>query len=275
HEFPYQSFRQSSVMVFQAIPLMVLMFIVLPRLPSFWNIPLQKNTPKTGMSDSMSPGDFGRLTQSNEAVMRITFNGASPPLKDLYWRGLVLSHFDGRRWESTGSSWEKSGSYLAGVRHDGDKKDFLRKLSALGLKESIDKNAQRLDYEVILEASQNPWLYALKNSIPDTRDIWVTYDHLLMKHGPITQRFKYDAYSYPEFSLLTTLPERQHKMQIALPSDSNSVAKETARRWRQESISDEAYIQRLMNWFHEEFYYTLEPPTLGTHSVDEFLFQTK
>jgi transglutaminase-like putative cysteine protease len=275
HAFPGHSFRKSAVMVMQAIPLMVLMFVVLPRLPSFWNIPLQKNTPKTGMSDSMSPGDFGRLTQSNEPVMRITFNGASPLSKDLYWRGLVFSQFDGRRWEGSESAWGRSGGHLAGVRHEGDKKEFLRKLSAVGLRESTDQNQPRVDYEVILEASQNPWLYALQNSIPDTKDIWVTYDHLFMKHGPVTQRYKYDAYSYPSLLSSAALPDWQRKNQLALPAASNPVAADKARRWRQESASDEAYIQRLMDWFHAEFYYTLEPPTLGIHTVDEFLFETK
>jgi len=30
-----------------------------------------------------------------------------------------------------------------------------------------------------------------------------------------------------------------------------------------------------MSWFNQEFYYTLQPPTLGKNSVDEFLFQSK
>jgi len=275
HEFPRLSFYRASIMVLQALPLMILMFIVLPRLPTFWNIPLQKNTPKTGMSDSMSPGDFGRLTQSNDPVMRITFDGSSPDPQDLYWRGLVFSYFDGRRWEGDETLWEKSGGYLAGVRFDGDRKNFLQKISAYGLAQNEDQSVETFVYEVILEPSHNPWLYALQNSIPDTKDIWVTYEHLLVKHGLVTQRFKYEVKSSSSLPVAIPLSLLQRQVNLVLPPDVNPLSMETAQRWRQESATDEIYVQRLMNWFHEEFFYTLKPPPLGKHSVDEFLFDTK
>lgn len=248
--FPRDSFRKSAVMVLQAIPLMVLMFLVLPRLPSFWNIPLQKNTPKTGMSDSMSPGDFGRLTQSNEPVMRITFDGPSPDPQELYWRGLVFTHFDGRRWEVGETLWGK----FTGL---------------------MDDNEQPLTYEVVLEATQTPWLYALSNSIPKTEDIWITQEYLLTKRSPVTQRFKYEVDFYPNLSPPLDLAAWSKSMNLALPLNSNPRAIETAIRLREESATDEIYIQRLMEWFHEDFFYTLKPPPLGEHTIDEFLFDTK
>ena len=104
--FPDKGLRKSFALVAQALPLMVLMFIVLPRLPSFWHLPMNKNTPKTGMSDSMSPGDFSRLTQSADPVMRITFYSDVPVPEERYWRGLIFSYFDGRRWrESDGDKF--------------------------------------------------------------------------------------------------------------------------------------------------------------------------
>ena len=55
YEFPWQTLRKSFWMIVQAMPLMIIMFVVLPRMPSFWNIPLQENSSQTGMSDQMSP----------------------------------------------------------------------------------------------------------------------------------------------------------------------------------------------------------------------------
>ena len=49
-----------------------------------------------------------------------------------------------------------------------------------------------------------------------------------------------------------------------------------AQQWRNESVSDAAYVNRLLGWLNEEeFYYTLEPPLLGQHTVDDFLFRTR
>jgi hypothetical protein len=45
---------------------------------------------------------------------------------------------------------------------------------------------------------------------------------------------------------------------------------------RQSAGSDEAYIRQVLNKFNtEEFYYTLEPPALGSNPVDRFIFETK
>lgn len=45
---------------------------------------------------------------------------------------------------------------------------------------------------------------------------------------------------------------------------------------RQAAGSDEAFIRQVLNKFNtEEFYYTLEPPALGSNPVDRFIFDTR
>ena len=83
-----------------SVPLMLLLFIVMPRIGSFWAVPLQKHAATTGVSDSMSPGDFSSLTRSGGVAFRVTFDGDPPPANQLYWRGLVFSQFDGRTWQA-------------------------------------------------------------------------------------------------------------------------------------------------------------------------------
>ena len=276
HRFPRRSVQKSAVMVLQAIPLMILMFIVLPRLPSLWSIPLQKNTPKSGMSDSMSPGDLGRLALSNEPVMRITFKDAEPAPQDLYWRGLVFSRFDGRRWVVSEVPWKrKKDDVLPYYRLDQNRRAFLENIKAYGLVVPDDPAAKRWVYEVIIEATQTPWLYALSYSIPDTEDLYVNHEQLLAKNGLLSQRFKYDVRSYGGQPTLIPLAEWQRQANLALPDNSNPRARELAKQWRAESISEAAYVQRLLDWYQREFFYTLKPPMLGKDSVDEFLFQTK
>jgi hypothetical protein len=45
-----------------------------------------------------------------------------------------------------------------------------------------------------------------------------------------------------------------------------------AREWARETQDVEALIQRLLQLYNRSFVYTLEPPLLGTHAVDEFLW---
>jgi len=273
YQFPLRTFRHAAIMVLQAFPLMVLMFIFLPRLPSFWNIPLNKNTPKTGMSDSMSPGDFSRLTQSNDPVMRITFKGSIPDQKDLYWRGLTFSAFDGRRWQVDDHLYGKPRDFSSSYMLSTDRPDFIRKIKNFGLTEAPDELLA--SYEIILEPMNTPWLYALQNSIPETQDIWLNYDDLLAKDGPVTTRYRYNVNSYQSTKINGSLPSWKNLMYTRIPSNSNPHSREMAEKWFRESGTPEAYINKLLALFHNEFYYTLQPPQLGENSVDDFLFNTK
>jgi len=185
--YPWRSFRQSTVMLLQAIPFMILMFVMLPRFPTFWNIPLQKNSPKTGMSDSMSPGDFSRLAQSNDPVMRIHFSHNTTPQADMYWRGLVLSRFDGRRWLTDETLYSKPANVVKAYRYDNDRKNFIESIKEIGLYETDDPKA--IAYEVILEETHTQWLYALQNSIPSTPDIWVNFEQISVTRKILWKKF--------------------------------------------------------------------------------------
>jgi len=280
HERLWHNFRHASAMVLQALPLMVLMFVLLPRFPTFWNIPLQKNSPKTGMNDSMSPGDFSRLAQNADPVMRITFVDQMPEKKELYWRGLTFSKFDGRRWQVDEALDGKPKDFVAKYKltdnnSSSGRKDFLQKIQSFGLYEDSDAASGKTDYEIILEGTGTPWLYALQHAIPNTPDILVSYDQLLEKNGVVTGRFKYDVTSYLSRHRELSLPDWQHKLQTRLPDHINPRARERAQQWLSESGSAERYIDRLLSWYHDDFYYTLQPPALGSNSVDEFLFDSK
>ncbi len=86
-------------MIAQSLPLMVLLFVLFPRIPGpLWGLPADSGAARSGLSDSMAPGDFDRLVESDAVSFRVRFDGPAPPMRSRYWRGPVLSHFDGRRW---------------------------------------------------------------------------------------------------------------------------------------------------------------------------------
>lgn len=269
--YPWRSFRKVAVMLLQSLPFMVLMFVMLPRFPSLWNVPLQKNTPKTGMSDSMSPGDISRLAQSNEPVMRIHFVDNTPPQSEMYWRGLVLSNFDGRRWRSDEALFGRPKNFIRAYQYDNDRKSFIQSIKLLGLDENTNKAST---YEVILEESHTQWLYALAGAIPSTPGIWVSFEQILAKNGFVNSRFRYAVTSYTPV-VESSLPQWQRELYTRIPEKINPRTRDQAGEWRKQFASDEAYANHILAWFTREFFYTLQPPALGDNSVDDFLFTSK
>ena len=94
--------RLAGRLLLQAIPIMLLLFLLFPRLPGpLWAIPGANTSGRSGLSDTMSPGDITELGLSDDVAFRVEF--FEPPTAtwiSLYWRGPVLSHFNGRTWSS-------------------------------------------------------------------------------------------------------------------------------------------------------------------------------
>ena len=93
--------RLSAAMTAQAVPLMLLAFVLFPRIPGpLWGLPQDAFDAVTGLSDTMTIGEITRLGMSNEIAFRVQFHGAEPRSRARYWRGPVLWHSDGRTWSA-------------------------------------------------------------------------------------------------------------------------------------------------------------------------------
>lgn len=264
YRYPVRSLKLTVKLVLQCVPLMILLFLVMPRIGALWKVPYQQTTSRTGVSDSMSPGDFSRLARSGGLAFRVSFDGGViPPSQELYWRGLVFSDFNGRRWTQADPSefqdgpaviWNNSQSWSPWVK--------TRGLS--------------LNYSITLEPTQQPWLYALAVPRPVSSRIGFTRDFRLINRKPVRNRFHYRVKSYPRHTTEAgALPDWRLQRELQLPSGFNPESIDIAKNWYREAGNTQAYIQRVLQYFNEEFTYTLEPPLLGLHSVDEFLWQTK
>ena len=253
-----QTFKKVTVLITQAVPIMLLMFFVFPRIGALWSVPLQSASGVTGVSDSMSPGDFSQLSQSSEVAFRVSFeNDQAPPPSDRYWRGLVLTEFDGRRWQR--SSQQRFDLYDRST-------------------ESYNSTTNStLNYEITLEATSNRWLYGIPlanigdTSLSNNELIRNPYNELVLKE-PIAQRLRYSVASSYHYNI----NESQEVLREALllPRDFNPATIEQAQQWRQASSSVEDYINRVLQYYTDNFTYTLSPPVLGQHTADEFLFET-
>ncbi len=260
HQTARAGIHAGGRLLLHALPIMLVLFLVIPRLGPLWAVPNQQAA-KTGFSDSLSPGDLGQLALNRAPAFRVEFTGlATPPATNqLYWRGLVLDTFDGRTWRQR-EQW--------GLPPQADMDQL--------------KVIERLDYSIILEPHGQPWLFSLMTPLrtsaaSNRRPIRITRDYLLFNPIPVAQRLRYEVSSALRLEQPVTpvLANAERASFSRLPARSNPQTYALAAQWRGEGLNDEAIIARALAMFTREFTYSLQPPLLGQHSVDEFLFSTK
>ncbi|MDZ4261317.1 MAG: DUF3488 and transglutaminase-like domain-containing protein [Pseudomonadota bacterium] len=250
-------FKRGGVILLHALPIMLVLFVVIPRLGPLWAIPNQQAA-KTGFSDSLSPGDLGNLALNRSPAFRVEFTDQAPPANQLYWRGLVLDMFDGRTWRMR-DNWGMPS------RNPADDNSIKRELT---------------NYSIIVEPHGQPWLFSLMTPqrVENTSNsIRINADSLLMNRIPIAQRMRYQVSSalQIEWPEPPQLNKQQRDNYTRLPRDSNPQTRALAESWRSQNLDDEQIIAQALALFNREFTYTLQPPLLGQHSVDEFLLVSK
>ena len=261
HQHSYQQFEIASLkkgvlIVSQSIPVMVLLFIVFPRFEPLWNIPSFTQQAKTGITDTMSPGDISNLARSSELAFRAEFEDGPPARSDMYWRGLVLSEFDGRAW-----------------RQGRDGKDLLSQLDTQLLYQDF---ANPIRYRIIQEPSFQHWLFTLALAYSDDLTIRMVNDFRLIRMAEIEKRFEFSVVSDLNATIQPELKNKQFVFETQLPATGNPQSRQFAQQLRQQSGSDEEYINAvLQHFFQQEFIYTLKPPALGDDTIDEFLMTTR
>ncbi len=266
HARPLRSVRLAGRLLLHSLPMMLLMFLIMPRLGSFWAVPSLQHTAKTGVSDSMSPGDFAALTRSADVAFRVTFDDQLPSPNQLYWRGLVFSDFDGRRWQQA-----KPEDYF-----DGAIVDWHRASRTPAWRDLVDYVSDPLSYEVIIEPTYQPWLYSLAAADTVETKMGLTRDFRLLRRDPVDKRIRYRAKSFLNYRLeVEPLPKWRSRRELQLPEGYNPQSRQVARQWLAEAGSESAYIERVLGLYRDSFTYTLKPPVLGKHTVDDFLWRTQ
>lgn len=249
-----RAMAMSLRLVVQAVPLMILMFFLFPRIPGpFWALPAAGASASSGLANKLTPGDITELALSDKVAFRVRFDGAPPAPSELYWRGPVMNRFDGRTWA---------------IQRQG-----YRPL----LENLVIKSGAAFDYEVTVEPHGRTWLMALETPVewtaPQAR---LTPSFQLVNPAPVHQRMSYRGRSYAGGTLPDTGDEQALAAAKVLPAESNLKSKDLAQRIRAETSGDRDYLMRVLDHFTtEEFFYTLSPTVLGTNPVDEFLFETR
>jgi transglutaminase-like putative cysteine protease len=256
NQFNRGTIRLAGVMLLQAMPLMVVLFFVFPRFGPLWTVPLKTQTAKTGMSDFMKPGDVASLSQSADVAFRVKFEGEIPDKSSLYWRGLVFSRLEQNVWSSLGYYDVP----IAEQRPD-----------------EVATKGKPLRYSVIMEPTQQNWLYALRYARATSPGVLHTSDFRLVSPAPIESEYMYRVESWTQAVVEAHLSEWRRNTETKLPPQGNPRTRELAQDLRASADSDQDFVDKVLDRFNRESYvYTLRPGRLsGSHPVDQFMFQSK
>ncbi|MEZ5657737.1 MAG: DUF3488 and transglutaminase-like domain-containing protein [Burkholderiaceae bacterium] len=250
--------RQAAIIVLQAAPLALAMFVLFPRLATpLWGLSAGGGSASTGLSDSMAPGLVTSLAKSGATAFRVDFEGEAPAPANLYWRGPVFGYFDGRRWTRL---------------HPG----------VLATNFDIQVSGKPVRYTVTLEPNNQPWLLALDMpvSLGDVPGGEISVDATLTPVWsiPVQNRVRYTAESYLQYTAEADADLADMNAWLRLPNGYNPRTIALGERWVDEFPDDQAAdrVERALRMFRQQpFRYTLQPPALGRHSADDFLFETR
>ncbi len=244
-----------------AAPLGVLLFVGFPRIQGpLWGLPGDAGG-KSGMSDTMSPGSMTSLALSEEVAFRARFDGAAPPQEQLYWRGPVLSNYDGRAWSRIGRP--------------------LHPVAQLRLARQLAWKGPSYPYEVTLEPGRRQFLFMLELSEPgpsvDGGNPAYTAELEQLVGASSDKRLRYTSVAHPKYIAQPGLEPETLERWLQLPQGFNPRTLRYAAQIQalRAERGDDAAIAAVLDMFRKGFEYTLEPGRLGRDEIDEFLFDTR
>ncbi|MCZ4305981.1 DUF3488 and transglutaminase-like domain-containing protein [Zoogloeaceae bacterium G21618-S1] len=243
--------RTASVLMLQALPIMLVLFVLFPRIPGpLWGLPADAFSGRTGLSDSMQPGAISELSQSGEIAFRAQFRNAPPPPALRYWRGPVLTDFDGQRWTIRRTTTNDTPAYaITGAAYH---------------------------YDMTLEAHNRRWLLALDYPAAGIADASYAADFTVLGREPVRQRIRYTAASYPHSQIGKNEAAASLDGALSLPRASNPRTRALAEQLRGRHQTPERIVAAAIAWLREaDLAYTLRPPRLGIDTADAFLFDTR
>jgi transglutaminase-like putative cysteine protease len=247
------------------LPVMVLLFLLFPRIAPLWGVPTE-NIGKTGLSNQMEFGAMNEIANDDSIAMRLRFDGAVPPPEQRYFRGPVLTRFDGKTWRAPDTG--PTQSWLRG-------------------RDALTTTGPALRYEITLEPLRIPVLPLLEMSpgselpLPDlalTRGPELQW----LSPRPITERLRLTASAHLSWQAGLTRSRLYLARDLELPAGQNprslAWARELAAQPRFAALEPgpraEALAAALLDHVRSaDFTYTLSPGRYGEespHVIDEF-----
>ena len=246
----WASLRTAALTMLIALPVAMTGFWLFPRLATpMWGLP-EKTLATTGLGDRMTPSEWLDVLVDDRPALRARFIGKTPPRTQMYWRGPVLSRFDGEAW---------------------NRDEFTDQLPA----PAIVANAAAIDYEVMLEPTERHDLLVLDLPLVAPPESHLNGSLTAVSDEPINNLVRYQGRSVPQARYSKTLPGWLRRAYLQLPAGRDPRTRELALRWRQASSDPLVLTDRFLQMLRRDFKYTISAPPVGRDATDDFLFNTK
>lgn len=270
HSHPWQApLKETLRLALVGLPLAVLLFFVFPRITGpLWGLPQDAESARIGLSNTLEPGRFAQLATSEALALRAKFEGVPPPATALYWRGPVLSQFDGLVWRQIESK--------QGVRLNPEVVSIGQSHRYTLVAEPHKRTLRvLLDVPVAVEPSSGMTLTAQASPVGE----------------PMLERETVSAVSASSLQWgggrethtpQTSLERIALQNELDLPAGNNprifAYAADLRRTLGVNQTDPTPFINAVLKHYQASFIYTLQPPTpLGRKedAVDGFFFDTQ
>jgi transglutaminase-like putative cysteine protease len=261
------SLRQAGMLAARSAlfgaPLMVALFVLFPRIGPLWGMP-QDAMGRTGLSGTLRLGGVAEVANDDSIAFRVRFEDGMAPLPEsLYFRGPVLTRFDGTEWRRRGGNAPPFVVSGAGAR-----------VRTIGL---------GLRYEMTLEPIRLPLLPLLEFT-PDVGDAAPQIEGYTPTLRPdlqwqtdriVTERVRFTARAWPRFEYGAVLDGDERVEALYLPPGFNPRTIAWAAEFRRQQGLQGANAATLTGALLAHirtagFSYTLVPGTYGRDGIDEF-----
>ncbi len=254
--------RTAGGMALLGAPIMVALFVLFPRIAPLWGLPGDAMGGRSGLSNRMEVGSIASLALDGSVAMRIRFEGDMPRKSDLYFRGPVLTTFDGREWKPLRSAFPPS----------------------MQLANRLQVSGAPVRYEVTLEANNYPWLPLLDATVdrPEVKgyNARMQTDLQWRTDRPVSGLLRFKAQSYPAFRHGPLQQELALQDSLDLPPGYNPRTLQLALELRRDPRYARADAATLVAVVLDKlrtggYRYTLDPGVYGSNTADEFWFDRK
>ncbi len=256
------SLRLAGRMMLLGTPLMLLLFLLFPRVAPLWSLPADASSGRSGLSDRMQVGQVAQLALDPTIALRLRFEGERPPPQALYFRGPVLSRFDGVEWRPAPMGAEPPAD--------------------------LQLEGAPLRYEVLQEAGRQPWLFLLEATAQAPQlagqQPYLSSELQWLVRRPLGEVVRYQAQGQIRFRYGLALRDRELRGLTELPTGYNprtlALGQQLRRELEQQLPASTdigpALVERVLARLRQGGYrYTLEPGLYGRDSADEFWFDRR
>ncbi|WP_217126947.1 transglutaminase TgpA family protein [Hydrogenophilus thiooxidans] len=287
--------RHTAVTLIASLPLVLLLFVLVPRLDRpLWGVPQDATQALSGLSETIAPGAVSALALSDAVAFTLTWEEAAPAPSELYFRAVVLPHYDGTTWRPAPEEMLERQSAQpraratpatdvspAAVRtpaasdrpHQSPAADAVRDQTA-----PSDAPFATRRFSLLLAPQPIPWLPVPERTVAlvGAAGARPWHDGRWLSDRPLLERTLWSG----DVQLTDRWPESltatQARQLTALPPNQNPRAQALGQRIAREHPSAAARLAAIEDAFRAaNLRYTLYPPLMTDHAADQTLFDVQ